>query len=177
MVLERYTELIARVNLEVESMKSKTCTKCGKEYPATGEFFSPEKRVKSGLYARCKRCVTDARRNYQKHYNQDTREKQNKQRCIRRETIKGCLRGRFHDIQKRCTNPNCEAYGCYGGRGIKNKFKSAREFIDYVVNELQVDPRGLQIDRIDNNGNYEPGNIRLVTAKENCNNRRSRRKL
>ena len=41
----------------------------------------------------------------------------------------------------------------------------------YVIDELRVDPRGLQIDRIDNDGHYEKGNIRFVTCVENNNNR------
>lgn len=43
--------------------------------------------------------------------------------------------------------------------------------MNYVVDILKVDPRGFDIDRIDNNGHYEKGNIRFVTHKENCNNR------
>ena len=63
-------------------------------------------------------------------------------------------------------------YKNYGGHGIKNKFKSTGEFVDYVINELQVDPCGLQIDRINNDGNYERGSIRFVTCSENNRNRR-----
>ena len=139
------------------------------------EYFDSEKRVKCGLYARCKECVTDSRREYQKQYNLKTKKKQNKQRRLRRKTILGCLRARFNDIQKRCTNSKCRAYKDYGGRGIKNKFNSSDEFVNYVVNVLKVDPRDLEIDRINNDGNYEPGNIRLVTAKVNANNRRQRK--
>lgn len=40
------------------------------------------------------------------------------------------------------------------------------------MNELKIDPRGLTIDRIDNSGNYEKGNIQFITHKENNQNRR-----
>ncbi len=86
-------------------------------------------------------------------------------------TISGYLRHIFHAMKQRCNNPKTHNYNRYGGRGIKNLFKSSDELIDYVVNVLKVDPHGLQIDRIDNDGNYEPGNIRFVTSKENIMNK------
>lgn len=156
----------------------KICTKCHKEYPATIEYFYAEKRVKSGLQVKCRLCIKEYRHNRReqmKEYHHKTKEKQNAQRRIRRRTIKGCLRSRWNDMNKRCNNPNSLRYEDYGGRGIENKFKPSDEFIDYVINELQTDPRELQIDRINNDGHYEKGNIRFITAKENCKNRRQRR--
>ena len=78
-------------------------------------------------------------------------------------------------MNQRCNNPEAQNYKYYGGRGIKNKFTSLDEFRDYVMNELRVDPRGLDIDRIDNSGHYEKGNIRFITHKENCQNRNKRK--
>lgn len=94
-----------------------------------------------------------------------------------RKTIRGHLTRVFSDIKQRCTNPDCIIYKYYGGRGIENRFNSSKEFFDYVVNVLKVDPRGLDIDRINNNGHYEKGNIRFVTHKENCNNREKKKGL
>lgn len=87
------------------------------------------------------------------------------------QTVKGHLRSTFNSMKQRCHNPKMHNYHRYGGRGIKTKFKNVNEFIDYVLNELKADPRGLTIDRINNDGNYEPGNIRFVTMKVNRNNR------
>lgn len=87
------------------------------------------------------------------------------------------LRIKYYHLEYRCNNPNHPAYNDYGGRGIQNLFISQFNFLSYAINELhitqfsQID--GLQIDRIDNNGNYEPGNIRFVTLKVNSNNRRN----
>ena len=86
-------------------------------------------------------------------------------------TIKGHLQYVYRDIRKRCDNPKHEFYYRYGGRGIQCLFFSKEEFINYVIDELQIDPRELDCDRIDNDGNYEPGNIRFVTHQENCQNR------
>lgn len=77
---------------------------------------------------------------------------------------------------QRCYNPNDHSYKHYGGRGIsiceewKSNFKA---FYDWAI------PNGwekaLEIDREDNNGNYEPDNCRWVTPKVNSNNKRSNR--
>ena len=92
-------------------------------------------------------------------------------------SFRGRLKRVYYDIKQRCNNPNCKAFKNYGGRGIQNKFKCFDEFYNYIMVELRIISReqicGLQIDRTDNNGHYEPGNIRFVTAKENLKNRRN----
>lgn len=92
-----------------------------------------------------------------------------------RKTVQGMLITRFHKMEDRCNNPKNPSFKNYGGRGIQNKFKSSIEFVEYVTNTLQIDPRGLTVDRINNNGNYEPGNIRFVSQKINNNNKRNRK--
>jgi len=150
----------------------KTCTKCGIKYPAILEYFSPDKRGKNGLQSRCRKCY----RSYQKRYRQIKRGKIADKKY--RSTFNGYLRCVFNGLKRRCNNPNCAAYKNYGGRGIRNKFNSFDSFRDYIINDLGHDTyekiKGLQIDRTDNNGHYERGNIRFVTCKENCNNRAKR---
>lgn len=86
------------------------------------------------------------------------------------------LRIKYYCLDSRCNNPVDCAYENYGGRGIQNLFPSMYAFFLYVINELhittfsQID--GLEIDRIDTNSHYMPGNIRFVTRKVNQNNRR-----
>lgn len=86
------------------------------------------------------------------------------------------LRGKYWNINYRCNNPNCSIYGNYGGRGIQNLFISQLHFLNYVIFELGITTfeqiEDLQIDRIDNDSHYMPGNIRFVTPKVNNNNRR-----
>jgi hypothetical protein len=75
---------------------------------------------------------------------------------------------------QRCTNPNSQRYGRYGGRGItmyEPWLHSPEEFVAYCLG-LGWTPE-LTIDRIDNDGNYEPGNLRAVTAHENLLNRKA----
>ena len=81
-------------------------------------------------------------------------------------TINGYLRRLYQRIKQRCENPNDSSYPNYGGRGIEVRFTSD-EFVEYVRNVLQQDPRGLTIDRIDSDGHYEPGNIWFCTMTQN----------
>jgi len=63
----------------------------------------------------------------------------------------------------RCTNPTDNHYQSYGGRGIEMKYKSFEDFYDDVG--LRTTPQH-SIDRIDNDGNYERGNCKWSTSKE-----------
>lgn len=74
---------------------------------------------------------------------------------------------------QRCTNPNSTRFSRYGGRGItihKEWRESPEKFIRYCISIGWA--TGLTLDRIDNDGNYEPGNVRFVTMRENLLNRK-----
>jgi hypothetical protein len=82
------------------------------------------------------------------------------------------LYGRHRHMISRCTDPNSPAYPNYGGRGITvcQRWLDVRNFVQDL--EPLYRP-GCEIDRINNDGNYEPGNIRFVSSKVNADNRRT----
>lgn len=165
----------------------KRCTKCNQKYPATTKYFSWKKTGKNSLRSFCKQCQQkQSKQSFKRYY------KANKERLCRYKkqyrqkykyelrvkskqyynTLEGYIRTIWRCMLARCNNPKHKSYRYYGGRGIKIKFESFEDFFDYVVNKLKVDPRGMTIDRINNDGNYEPGNIRFVSRAENNRNQR-----
>lgn len=81
----------------------------------------------------------------------------------------------FQDMKQRCKNPKNKFFKDYGGRGIavcymwENDFSA---FFDHVSQLPHYGEKGYSLDRIDNDGNYEPGNVRWATAHEQMLNRR-----
>jgi len=107
---------------------------------------------------------------------------------IKKGISSGCMKCRKHKIghgmsktrtyytwngmNDRCSRSAHEMYRYYGGRGITvcDRWRGIGGF-DNFLEDMGVKPEGLQIDRINNDGNYEPGNCRWATAQENARNK------
>lgn len=81
------------------------------------------------------------------------------------------LYGIWQGMKKRCYNKNDKRFYRYGGRGIVVCDEQKNDFIafqEWALNNGYAD--NLSIDRIDNDGNYEPSNCKWSTNKEQANN-------
>lgn len=91
------------------------------------------------------------------------------------------LHSLYNNMLERCYNPKCKAYKYYGHRGItvSDRWKGKDGFANFLE-DMGARPEGTYkkghpkytLDRINNDGNYEPSNCRWATAKIQSNNRR-----
>lgn len=81
------------------------------------------------------------------------------------------------DIQTRCHNENSTSYPGYGGRGIFVCERWRSSFELFLADMGHRPSPEHSIDRVDNDGNYEPGNCRWATREEQANNKRTNRRI
>lgn len=77
-------------------------------------------------------------------------------------------------MRERCERPRCRTFHNYGGRGIR-VCERWQTFWNFVADMGERPSPSHQLDRIDVNGHYEPGNVRWVTTMEQARNRRTTR--
>lgn len=102
-----------------------------------------------------------------------------KKQIIERSTTHGKRHTRvwriWQAMKTRCNNEKMPQYRNYGGRGIS--YCKEWELFENFYKDMGEPPRGMSIDRIDNNRNYEPTNCKWSTHKEQGRNRSSNRKI
>lgn len=76
-------------------------------------------------------------------------------------------------MKNRCTNPKCQRYEIYGGRGIKVCDRWTASYEAFLADVGRRPGPEYSLDRYpDRDGNYEPGNVRWATRSEQMLNRR-----
>lgn len=129
---------------------SKICTMCRAELDEN--CFAKNKNAIDGLQKGCKECHKKYYRSYKEKF--------------------GPAFTVWKSMLQRCRDKNCKDYLRYGGRGIK-VCKEWEDNVDVFTKWSYANgyKEGLTIDRIDNNGNYEPGNCCFISAAGNIRHR------
>lgn len=118
------------------------CKKCG------DVFWILSDNITAGYSTKCRSCSTTK----SPHYH--------------------LLGPRYWAIMQRCYTPHYPSYKNYGARGIQCTFKTCEDFVAYIETTFPMkDYSKLHIDRIDNNGDYAPGNLRVVPCSVNAGNK------
>lgn len=127
---------------------------CGNDYETFGHYVASGHNVSCG----CRRLRSALRHGHAPHRNET-------------KTYRA-----WSQAKARCINPKNRVYSRYGGRGIKMCNAWLTSF-DAFLGDMGIAPVGLSLDRIDNNGDYEPGNCRWATRAQQMANKENSRSV
>ena len=154
-------------NIEAKCFKDENSYRSWKHYNG----------LKTVIVSNCMKCGVEIKDKSKRRYcgkHRKGRDGPLKRITIRDGVSSNQLYGTWYGIRDRCRNPKSKNYHNYGGRGIKVCDLWYDSFIEFEKWALANGyAKGLQIDRINNNGNYEPLNCRYVEPYINAANRRS----
>ena len=144
--------VVIKIAVDEKGKKKKwlcKCLECGDEFIASGS------NLRSGHTKACKKCAI---------------KKMMKKNITHGKTHTKIYRV-WHSMINRCENPKNKSYINYGYKGINvcEEWKNPAKFIEWSYNNGYEE--GLEIDRINCNGNYEPNNCRWITKIQNANNK------
>jgi hypothetical protein len=143
----------------------------GKLTVVSGEIIAPKdgRKGRSRILVECQCGVRSV-----KEYTSVVRGKAGCRSCGQPQRVPLWLYHRAQSAQQRCCNPKDRRYADYGGRGIEFRFDTVMAMAMWVQSNLGLH-KDLYLDRKDNDGHYEPGNLRYLTNKQNlCNTRKPR---
>lgn len=134
----------------------------GRLIVCSGEIFRKTKTQKPQLLTRCSSCGEEKLRDYTSVIKSIA----GCRRCSHPRQVPKWLERRAIAAQQRCCNPKSKSYRNYGGRGIKFEFDSPLAMGLWVQENLGLH-KDMELDRIDNDGPYAPGNLRYSTPRQN----------
>lgn len=116
-------------------------------------------------------CVSCGAQRLTNYYNLRSGKSRGCQSCSQKCGAPKWLLRRMEAARQRCTNEKDKAYPNYGGRGVRFCFPSVALAAVWVMENLGLHQE-MELDRVDNNGGYAPGNLRYIPRRVNTNNRR-----
>lgn len=158
-------------NAKREKTKSVVLNMVGKQYGklivSSPDVIRKEHNQRAYIQTLCVTCGTVSEKDLQSVLKKDA----GCRICAAYHQAPEWLIRRCNSARARCENQKDAAYPRYGMRGIEFRFQSPLDMAMWIIGHLGLD-RSKQIDRINNDGHYEMGNLRLVTQQVNqCNTR------